>query len=76
MSEGLRDEGLSSFRIDFAGNGRSDGDFYFSKFEREVEDLRCAIDKMRELGQEVVGIVGKFGRGQVLLCRCCNSAVA
>lgn len=38
----LYNSGISSFRFDFCGSCKSEGDFYFGKFNREVEDIKCA----------------------------------
>ncbi len=52
--------GRSSLRIDFAGNGGSEGAFSFGGYWREVGDLRAAVEHVRlQLGRRVAAIVGE-----------------
>ncbi|KAJ7538201.1 hypothetical protein O6H91_11G037800 [Diphasiastrum complanatum] len=60
-------EGLSSFRFDFSGNGESDGEFRYGNYQKEAEDLRSVILFWRNRGQEVVSIVGHSKGGNAVL---------
>ena len=48
VARGLRDRGFSVLRFDFTGLGQSEGDFANTNFSTNVEDLRSAIDAMRQ----------------------------
>jgi alpha/beta superfamily hydrolase len=45
-------------RFDFTGCGESDGEFSYSGYKREVEDLRCVVQWLRADGWQVVCICG------------------
>ena len=48
VSRDLRDRGFTVLRFDFTGLGESEGDFADTNFSTNVEDLRAAIDAMRQ----------------------------
>ena len=50
---------LSSFRFDFSGNGESEGRFEFGNYLKERDDLRSAVQYLRDAGHDVHGIVGR-----------------
>ncbi|KAJ0959925.1 hypothetical protein J5N97_000314 [Dioscorea zingiberensis] len=39
----LENEGISSFRFDFAGNGESEGTFQYGHYRREADDLHAVV---------------------------------
>jgi len=63
LAEGLTDAGLSALRFSFSGNGESEGTFSNSTITKEVADLGCILDKLREhkvcyVGHSMGGAVG------------------
>ena len=48
VSRELRDRGFTVLRFDFTGLGESEGDFADTNFSTNVEDLRAAIDALRQ----------------------------
>ena len=48
VSRGLRDRGFAVLRFDFTGLGDSEGEFADTNFSTNVDDLRAAIDAMRQ----------------------------
>ncbi|EFJ48216.1 hypothetical protein VOLCADRAFT_74811 [Volvox carteri f. nagariensis] len=68
LAEELAARGLSSLRFDFAGNGESEGTFSFGNYFREVEDLRAAVQFVRDILQKSVhAIIGHSKGGNVVL---------
>lgn len=62
----LRDAGLSSFRFDFRGHGKSGGSFGKMTVRGEIDDARAALDLVRARGFSRIGILGaSFGGGVV-----------
>jgi len=52
---------LSSLRFDFSGNGESEGVFEFANYLKEVEDIRNAIEFLKEQhNKEIIGLVGQL----------------
>ena len=48
VSRGLRERGFTVLRFDFTGLGESEGEFADTNFSTNVDDLRTAIDAMRQ----------------------------
>ena len=48
VARGLRDRGFTVLRFDFTGLGESEGEFADTNFSTNVDDLRAAIDAMRQ----------------------------
>jgi alpha/beta superfamily hydrolase len=46
LAEALSNDGISTLRMSFSGNGDSEGRFEDSTISKEVEDLRCVIDAL------------------------------
>lgn len=46
LAEALSNDGISTLRISFSGNGDSEGRFEDSTISKEVEDLCCVIDAL------------------------------
>ncbi|XP_050388130.1 uncharacterized protein LOC126805077 [Argentina anserina] len=64
----LENEGISSFRFDFAGNGESEGTFQFGHMRREADDLHAVIQHFSGTNHVVGAIFGHSkGGGDVLL---------
>eukprot|EP00744_Colponema_vietnamica_P019702 GILI01027903.1.p1 GENE.GILI01027903.1~~GILI01027903.1.p1 ORF type:complete len:257 (-),score=63.95 GILI01027903.1:68-838(-) len=59
---------VPTFRFDFSGNGESEGEFKFANYMGEAEDLRSAVEMLRNIGYDVCAVVGHSkGAGVVLL---------
>eukprot|EP00210_Caulerpa_lentillifera_P008529 g8136.t1 len=59
LAEELQKTTLSSLRFDFSGNGESEGVFEFGNYLKEVEDIRSAVEFLRDHhGKEIIGLVG------------------
>lgn len=50
--------GFAVLRFDFRGCGASDGTFVDMTISSEADDLRAAIDFVKQLGYEKIGIIG------------------
>lgn len=51
--------GLGTLRFDFSGNGESAGTFQFGNYLQEAEEIRAAVQLLRErFGQEVIAVLG------------------
>ncbi|KAF3565774.1 hypothetical protein DY000_02019204, partial [Brassica cretica] len=49
---------ISSFRLDFAGNGESQGSFEYGNYRREAEDLRSVLQHLRGENRDISAIIG------------------
>lgn len=63
LAEGLAKAGIPVIRFSFSGNGGSGGKFTDSKISKEVEDLGCVIDAVKDrdvcyIGHSMGGAVG------------------
>ncbi|KAF0983317.1 hypothetical protein FDP41_010382 [Naegleria fowleri] len=57
-----------TFRFDFSGNGESDGEFSYANYHKEVEDLHCVINYLKEkLNYSKISIIGHSKGGNVVL---------
>lgn len=64
----LNARGRRTVRFDCTGNGESGGEFTYSNYRGEAEDLRSVIEHVRGDGEEIAGIVGHSkGAGVVLI---------
>ena len=68
LAEALSNDGISTLRMSFSGNGDSEGRFEDSTISKEVEDLRCVIDALGAVGvlrasrdTRLVGLVSLAG---------------
>ncbi|CAM9552706.1 unnamed protein product [Hapterophycus canaliculatus] len=48
----------NTFRFDFAGCGKSGGEWRYAGYDRELGDLRAVVLRLRELGWAVDGVLG------------------
>ena len=48
ISRALRDQGFAVLRFDFTGLGQSEGDFANTNFSTNLDDLRAAVEALRE----------------------------
>mmetsp|Transcript_9388 Transcript_9388/g.16616 ORF Transcript_9388/g.16616 Transcript_9388/m.16616 type:complete len:341 (+) Transcript_9388:50-1072(+) len=68
LAKGLSEQGLTTLRFDFAGNGESEGAFEFGNYLQEVVDLRAAVQYVRDdLHMKPVAIVGHSKGGDDVL---------
>lgn len=68
LSEKLLERGYSSFRFDFNGHGESDGLDKDMTITKEIDDLECTINMLKEKGyNEFVLLGSSFGAGIVSL---------
>lgn len=58
LAVALENEGISSFRFDFAGNGESEGAFQFGHMRREADDLHAVIQHFSGSNHVVSAIFG------------------
>ncbi|KAG5232550.1 esterase/lipase/thioesterase [Salix suchowensis] len=67
LAKALEKEGISVFRLDFAGNGESEGSFSFGNYRREADDLRAVIEHFRRAtpSRGVSAILGHSKGGDV-----------
>ena len=67
VSRGLRDRGFTVLRFDFTGLGESEGDFADTNFSTNVDDLRAAIDAMRQQNMAPEILIGHSLGGAAVL---------
>ena len=67
VSKGLRDHGFAVLRFDFTGLGQSEGDFANTNFSTNLEDLRSAINALKDDGMTVNLLVGHSLGGAAVL---------
>ncbi|XP_038699775.1 uncharacterized protein LOC119997065 isoform X2 [Tripterygium wilfordii] len=67
LAVALENEGISSFRFDFAGNGESEGLFQYGNYRREADDLRAVVEHFCGVNRIVKGVVGHSKGGDVVL---------
>ena len=58
IAKQLAQHSVSSLRFDFSGNGDSEGQFEYSNYEMEAQDIRAAVQYLRDGGSKVIGLVG------------------
>lgn len=67
LAAAFGNEGISSFRFDFAGNGDSEGSFQYGNYYREVDDLRAVVQYFEHENRSVIAIIGHSKGGNVVL---------
>ncbi|KAL1554963.1 hypothetical protein AAHA92_15459 [Salvia divinorum] len=67
IAAALEKEGISAFRLDFSGNGESEGSFQFANYSREVEDIRSVFEYFTESNRSPIAIVGHSKGGDAVL---------
>ncbi|EFC45676.1 predicted protein, partial [Naegleria gruberi] len=64
----LFDEHFDTFRFDFSGNGESEGEFSYSNYYKEVEDLHSIVMYLKDtLKYEQISLCGHSKGGNVVL---------
>ncbi|XP_061995311.1 uncharacterized protein LOC133713303 [Rosa rugosa] len=63
----LENEGISSFRFDFAGNGESEGTFQYGHYRREADDLHAVVQHFYGANRVPSAILGHSKGGNVVL---------
>ncbi|KAL1554960.1 hypothetical protein AAHA92_15456 [Salvia divinorum] len=68
IAAALEKEGISAFRLDFSGNGESEGTFQFGNYSKEVDDIRSVVEYFIGSNRPPIAIVGhsKGGDGVIL----------
>ena len=67
VSRGLRERGFTVLRFDFTGLGESEGEFADTNFSTNVDDLRAAINAMRQEGMAPDILIGHSLGGAAVL---------
>ena len=67
VSRGLRERGFTVLRFDFTGLGESEGEFADTNFSTNVNDLRSAIDSMRQQNMAPSILIGHSLGGAAVL---------
>ncbi|XP_047308663.1 uncharacterized protein LOC124912143 [Impatiens glandulifera] len=67
LAVALAEEGISSFRFDFSGNGESEGTFQYGHYRREAEDLRSVVQFFNGGNRKASTILGHSKGGNVVL---------
>ena len=49
---------FSTFRIDFHGNGKSEGELKYADYDEDLDDLRCFAGVLRDRGLELFCLLG------------------
>ncbi|KAL5698659.1 hypothetical protein ACHQM5_029667 [Ranunculus cassubicifolius] len=67
IANGLANEGISSFRFDFSGNGESEGSYLSGTYGREAEDLHAVVLHFTGTKRVIRSIVGHSKGANVVL---------
>ncbi|KAK3014611.1 hypothetical protein RJ639_009110, partial [Escallonia herrerae] len=67
LAAAFKNEGISTFRFDFAGNGDSEGSFQYGNYRREADDLHAVVHYFFAEKLSVAAIVGHSKGGNVVL---------
>ncbi|KAK9274701.1 hypothetical protein L1049_021952 [Liquidambar formosana] len=67
LAVALENEGISTFRFDFAGNGESEGSFQYGNYSREADDLHAVIQHFCGTNRVISAILGHSKGGNVVL---------
>ena len=67
VSRGLRERGFTVLRFDFTGLGESEGDFADTNFSTNVDDLRAAIEALRQQNMAPEILIGHSLGGAAVL---------
>ncbi|KAG6411255.1 hypothetical protein SASPL_129333 [Salvia splendens] len=58
IAAALEKEGISAFRLDFSGNGESEGDLQLGSYSKEVEDIRSAVEYFVGSKRSPIAVLG------------------
>ncbi|KAM1361345.1 hypothetical protein COP2_027156 [Malus domestica] len=67
LAVALENEGISSFRFDFAGIGESEGSFQYASFRREADDLHSVVEYFSGAKRAPSAIIGHSRGGVAVL---------
>lgn len=67
VAAALEKEGISAFRLDFSGNGESEGSFQFGNYSKEVEDIRSVVDYFIGSNRSMVVVLGHSKGGDAVI---------
>ncbi|XP_042002298.1 uncharacterized protein LOC121751590 isoform X3 [Salvia splendens] len=67
IADALEKEGISAFRLDFSGNGESEGSFQFGNYSRELEDIRSVFEYFIGSNRSPVAVVGHSKGGDAVI---------
>ncbi|KAJ7518440.1 hypothetical protein O6H91_21G068900 [Diphasiastrum complanatum] len=67
VASALVEEGISTFRFDFSGNGDSEGNFSYGNYWKEVEDIRSVTSFWRAENRQVSFLMGHSKGGNAVL---------
>ncbi|KAK9947984.1 hypothetical protein M0R45_003576 [Rubus argutus] len=67
LAVALENEGISSFRFDFSGNGESEGIFEFGNYQKEADDLHAVVQHFLQGIRVASVILGHSKGGDVVL---------
>ncbi|XP_057967641.1 uncharacterized protein LOC131157472 isoform X1 [Malania oleifera] len=67
LAVALENEGISSFRFDFSGNGESDGSFQYGNYWGEAGDLHDVIQHFLGVNRIIGAVLGHSKGGNVVL---------
>ncbi|XP_048431435.1 uncharacterized protein LOC108865373 isoform X1 [Pyrus x bretschneideri] len=67
LAVALENEGISSFRFDFAGNGESEGTIQHASFRREADDLHSVVEYFSGVKRAPSAIIGHSRGGDAVL---------
>jgi uncharacterized protein len=67
LSRAMVNAGYLALRFDFSGNGQSEGSFAESTYSKQIQELNCAIDYVRNAGASDIILAGHSMGGEVAL---------
>ena len=67
LSQVLAGIGYIVLRFDFSGNGQSDGDFRESTYSKQIRELQCAMEYIKDKGARDIILAGHSMGGTVAL---------
>ncbi|XP_047938636.1 uncharacterized protein LOC125186328 [Salvia hispanica] len=72
IAAALENEGISAFRLDFSGNGESEGDLQLGSYSKEVEDIRSAVEYFTGSKRSPIAVLGHSKGGDAVILYACK----
>ena len=67
LSQHLSSNGFSCLRFDFSGSGDSEGEWSYSNYAGEADDLEAAVIFLKKIGMNPIAVVGHSKAATVVL---------
>ncbi|KAL1554959.1 hypothetical protein AAHA92_15455 [Salvia divinorum] len=72
IAAALEKEGISAFRLDFSGNGESEGSLQLGSYSKEVEDIRSVVEYFVGSKRSPIAVLGHSKGGDAVILYACK----